>query len=121
MPLAGAAPTREEQLQQERDAVLEAMASELPIVATRIAGVPRAIDDNQNGLLVEPGCWGVLRDRLREMLVFPDRRAKLAAAARESVVERFGFAKRMESIVNIYRDVLSTPEPQIEREPAIAG
>ena len=101
--------------------VLEAMASELPIVATRIAGVPRAIDDNQNGLLVEPGCWGVLRDRLREMLVFPDRRAKLAAAARESVVERFGFAKRMESIVNIYRDVLSTPEPQIEREPAIAG
>ncbi len=101
--------------------VLEAMASELPIVATRIAGVPRAIDDNQNGLLIEPGRWDVLRDGLREMLVFPDRRAKFGNAARETVIERFGFARRMETIVDVYRDVLSAPEAKLAHEPAAIG
>lgn len=105
--------------------VLEAMANELPIVATRIAGVPRAIDDNQTGLLIEPGRWDALRDRLREMLVFPDRRTEFGIAARKTVIERFGFARRMETIVDVYRDVLSVPEvqstPEPTPEPLVAG
>ncbi|WP_166830297.1 glycosyltransferase family 4 protein [Thalassoroseus pseudoceratinae] len=101
--------------------VLEAMACELPIVATRIAGVPRAIDDQKNGLLIEPGRWDNLRDALRTMVLFPDRRTEFGIAARKTVVERFGFARRMASLVDVYRDVLPTPETKPTPEPLTVG
>jgi glycosyltransferase involved in cell wall biosynthesis len=48
-------------------AVIEAMASGLPVVATRVGGVPELVGD-ATGLLVEPGNSGALRDAIEEML-----------------------------------------------------
>lgn len=86
--------------------VLEAMASRRAIVATRIAGVPRAITDGVSGLLVEPGDTSALTAALRTCLESPELREKLAEAALRTVEEKFSFHARMDRVANIYRDLL---------------
>src|SRR5262249_9818316 len=51
--------------------LLEAMALEVPIVATRIAGVPRLVRDEVTGLLVEPGSVDALTHGLDRLLADP--------------------------------------------------
>ncbi len=58
-------------------AVLEAMNCGLPIVATRVGGVPEAVIDGETGLLVEPKNIRQLRDAMERMIV--DRAFRLAA------------------------------------------
>ena len=62
-------------------AVLEAMVARKAIVATAIAGIPEAIVDGREGLLVPPGDAAALSDALRLLLADPARRAVLGEAA----------------------------------------
>jgi glycosyltransferase involved in cell wall biosynthesis len=64
---------------------LEAMASSLPIVATRVAAVPEVVSDGTTGLLVDPRDDTALRDVLDRLLVDPALRARLGKAGRERV------------------------------------
>jgi glycosyltransferase involved in cell wall biosynthesis len=65
-------------------AVLEAMVARKAIIASSIAGIPEAIVDKQEGLLVPPGEVGPLAEALRSLITDPARRTTLgdAAAAR---------------------------------------
>lgn len=87
--------------------ILEAMASELPIVSTKVAGVPRALTDREDSLLVDCGEQTQLRDAIAECAASPDLRKTLAAAARRRVEREFSFARRMERVIDVYREVLS--------------
>jgi glycosyltransferase involved in cell wall biosynthesis len=49
-------------------AISEAMAYGLPVVGTRVGGIPEAIRDGQTGIVVEPGDIGQLRDALIRLL-----------------------------------------------------
>lgn len=91
--------------------LLEAMAMQVPIVATRIAGVPKVIDDDVSGLLVPPGDEAALAAAMRRVLGDARLQERLGASARNSVVERFSFAKRMERIRDIYDRVLGDRIP----------
>lgn len=62
-------------------AVLEAMLARKAIVASAIAGIPEAIIDGREGLLVTPGEVAPLADALRIVLTDPKRRAELGDAA----------------------------------------
>ena len=86
--------------------VLEAMAMETPVVATRTAGVPVLVEDGRSGLTVEPGSEQALTSGLAQVIENHDLGRRLAAAARRRVEEQFSFARRMEKIVAIYDDVL---------------
>jgi len=68
-------------------AILEAMVAGKAIVATAIAGIPEAIDDGREGLLVPPADTAALAGALRLLLADPARRAVLgeAAAARANL------------------------------------
>jgi glycosyltransferase involved in cell wall biosynthesis len=88
--------------------LLEAMAMEVPVVATEIAGIPRVITDGANGLLVPAGNQAALVDAMRRSLVCDALRARLAAAAQRTIEERYSFAVRMKKIVAIY-DALLAP------------
>jgi glycosyltransferase involved in cell wall biosynthesis len=86
--------------------VLEAMALSTPVVATRIAGLPRLIDDGQNGLLVPPGDVAALSAALLRLADDPALRARLASAGRAVVENRYSFAVRMGKIRQVYDELL---------------
>ena len=75
-------------------ALLEGMASALPVVATRVGEVPTVVDDGVTGLLVEPGSPELLAEAIAQMLGDGDRRAQFGAAGRLRVVREFS-AQRM--------------------------
>lgn len=87
--------------------LLEAMALETPVVATKIAGIPRLIEDRRNGRLVEPGSVDQLAGAIGELIDNPNQRAALAAAGRQTIEDRYSFRRRMEKIAAIYDELLN--------------
>jgi glycosyltransferase involved in cell wall biosynthesis len=86
--------------------VLEAMALEVPLVATRIAGVPQVIEDGRNGLLVDPGAVEDLTGALLRLVRDAELRRRLAQAGRQTVEQEYSFRKRMETIAAVYDELL---------------
>lgn len=78
------------------NAVLEAMASGLPIAATRIAGSEELVVEGETGLLVQAGNVDELRDALRKLLTNPALREKLGAASRQRVEQHYTWQKAAE-------------------------
>ncbi len=69
--------------------VLEAMASQLPIIATRVAGTPEIITHNETGLLVDPGNAHQLADAILLLCNSPEFAEKLGRKAREFIERNY--------------------------------
>jgi glycosyltransferase involved in cell wall biosynthesis len=89
------------------NALLEALALEVPAAATRVGAVPRVITHADNGLLLEPGSLAALAEGLARLLNDADLRRRLGRAGRAAVEGRFSFAARMEKIRAIYDGILA--------------
>jgi len=86
--------------------LLEAMALEVPVLATHIAGVPRLIEDGSNGLLIPPGSVDALVQGIARLLADGDLRARLSRAGRSTIETRYSFAERMQKIGALYDALL---------------
>ena len=86
--------------------ILEAMALETPVVASRIAGVPKVIEDGINGLLVNPGSSEELTVALTRLIEDDRLRQRLGEAARQTIETRYSFRQRMTRIAAIYDGLL---------------
>ncbi len=86
--------------------LLEALALEVPVVATRVAGIPRLIRDGENGLLVEPGLTEDLTRVLADLLTDADLRKRLRQAGRATIEKSYSFAVRMQKMRALYDDLL---------------
>jgi glycosyltransferase involved in cell wall biosynthesis len=86
--------------------LLEALALEVPVVATRIAGVPRLITHGANGLLVEPGSAEALAGALALLLTDADLRQRFRQDGRSSVEARYSFRGRMDRLRSSYDRML---------------
>jgi glycosyltransferase involved in cell wall biosynthesis len=86
--------------------LLEALAMEVPVVATRVAGIPRLIEDGQTGLLVEPGSEAGLAEALGRLHTDAGLRERLRQAGRHTVETRYSFAERIRKISTLYDTLL---------------
>lgn len=75
------------------NAVLEAMASGLPVIATRIAGNEELVMSEETGILIPPDDPDALRDALRRLLVDEAAREGMGRAARRRVETAFSWEK----------------------------
>jgi glycosyltransferase involved in cell wall biosynthesis len=82
-------------------AMMEYMDAGLPVVATRVGGVPDLIDDGVQGRLVEPGDAGALARAIVELVSDRERAAEMGARARERRRAEFdlnGTVRRLEGL-----------------------
>jgi glycosyltransferase involved in cell wall biosynthesis len=86
--------------------LLEAMALEVPAVATRIAGIPRLIQDGRNGFLINAGDQAALNRSLVGLLTNPSLRDLFRQAARRTIETRYSFPIRMNRLKRIYDEML---------------
>jgi glycosyltransferase involved in cell wall biosynthesis len=87
--------------------LMEAMAAGVPVVATRIAGIPELVHDEQSGLLVPPGDANSTADAIRRLLEDPDLRNQFAAAGREKIELEFNIHKEAQWLATILTSALA--------------
>jgi glycosyltransferase involved in cell wall biosynthesis len=86
--------------------VLEAIAAGMPIVATRVGGIPEIFGPAADQL-VAPGDSGALAQAIEDMLAHPERIAADVAARRDWLHPRFNIEAMQNQIEALYRDILA--------------
>jgi sugar transferase (PEP-CTERM/EpsH1 system associated) len=87
--------------------ILEAMASALPVIATRVGGNPELVEEGLTGRLVAPGRPEELARALLEYLDDPARRAREGAQARARVQAHFSLEAMVRGYLGVYDEVLA--------------
>ncbi len=82
--------------------LLEAMAMRIPVVSTRVAGVPRLIEHEKNGLLVACGDEAGLARAIGRLLGDHELQQTLGANGRTTIESRYSFDVRMKSVAALY-------------------
>jgi glycosyltransferase involved in cell wall biosynthesis len=88
-------------------ALIEAMAAGRPVVSTRAGGVEDVVTDGETGVIVPIGDAPALARAVVDLLEDPARAARLGAAARASVVARFGSGRLVGDIDALYQRLLA--------------
>jgi glycosyltransferase involved in cell wall biosynthesis len=88
--------------------VIEALAAETPVVATRVGGVPDVVRDGEEGFLVDTGDTGGLAERLTRLAGDPGLRGRLGRSGRERVLSRYAVARLLDDVDRLYRELLAT-------------
>ncbi|HEX9099952.1 MAG TPA: glycogen synthase [Candidatus Dormibacteraeota bacterium] len=93
--------------------ILEAMACETPVVASRVGGIPEIVVEGETGYLVDfdpadlDGFTAKLADRIMGLLKDPTLATRMGKAGRERVVQHFGWPAIASKTVQLYESLLS--------------
>ncbi|MBP7148529.1 MAG: glycosyltransferase [Acidobacteria bacterium] len=88
------------------NALLEAMAAGLPIVATAVGGNPECLAQGECGLLVQPNDPGALEVAIEQHLNYPAQARESAARARQRAQDEYSLAGMLEKTERLYAELL---------------
>ncbi len=88
------------------NAALEGMYMELPLVASRVGGIPEVVLEGETGVLLQPGDADALASALLDLAADADKRRTMGTAGKERIVAEFSLAVRVGRFLQLYRDVL---------------
>jgi glycosyltransferase involved in cell wall biosynthesis len=80
--------------------LMEAMSCGLPVVASRLSGIPELVEDGVSGILVAPGDPSAVASAIRRLADDPALRARMGAAARARVIRDFDLMTNTRTIVD---------------------
>lgn len=89
--------------------LLQAAASGLPVVASKVGGIPEAVAHEETGLLVPAGNPRALAAAVTEILSDPEKAQDFGRRARARVRDRFSVERMVEGNVHVYRELVASP------------
>jgi glycosyltransferase involved in cell wall biosynthesis len=101
------------------NALLEAMAAGLPVVASSVGGVLELVENGRNGFLVPAGNAFALADRICRLMADPSLGRRLGVAARADVEARYSFDRMVTAFENVYlgeltrRGIIGVARPEL--------
>jgi glycosyltransferase involved in cell wall biosynthesis len=115
----------ERSIEGSPNALLEAMAMERPIVATRVGGVPELVEDGEHGLLVPAGDAAAFAQRLVALVRNDVQRRSFGAAARARVIAKHGIDAVVGRLATLLRETQANhgahqPSPPVTGAPQVA-
>ncbi len=87
--------------------LLQAMAVGVPVVATRVGGVPEVVIHKETGILVEPGDYEGLASGVIRVMNEASLRECMVAKARELIKSRYTVTHMLDKIESLYKDLLA--------------
>ncbi|MEA2625468.1 MAG: hypothetical protein QOD06_1513 [Candidatus Binatota bacterium] len=99
-------------------AILEAMAMALPVVASRVGGIPEAVVHEETGILVPPEDAASLAAALAELSASAELRGRMGTLGRERVLARFTMERMAERYETLYRELRRGEVGPVDRGPA---
>ena len=102
-------------------AVLEAMSHGVPVIASRVGGIPYQVDE-ACGLLVRPGDVGELADTVEALARDPSRRLEMGKNAQKRVINQFTWESAAKRALAGYKNVLTRTSHRsgVARSPSVA-
>jgi colanic acid/amylovoran biosynthesis glycosyltransferase len=82
--------------------LIEAQAVGLPVVCTRVGGVPDSINDGETGILCEPGNITAIKKAIRFFAEHPDERFRYGKAGRHFVEGKFSVERMLDAFEKLY-------------------
>jgi glycosyltransferase involved in cell wall biosynthesis len=103
------------------NALLEAMAMACPVVATAVGGTPEVVVPGETGVLVPPAEPAAMAAAVARLLAAPELAARLGAAARRRIENRYGSRAMVRRLEGLYAAVAAPGDLSIHVEPAAAS
>jgi L-malate glycosyltransferase len=86
------------------NAVIEAMAAGLPVVATNVGGIPELIENGRSGLLVSPDDDAAMAAALAKMITKSDMANSMGEAARQTIRRKYGIERMVREFEALYQN-----------------
>ena len=83
-------------------AILEAQSTGLPVISTKVGGIPELVTDSKNGLLVDPANSEQLTEGIMTLLQNPEFAEELGKRGRRLVEEKFSWRLMTNEVVDLY-------------------